>query len=42
LLPLRDNFPEFDNLEDDDHDGDDADCYEFEIDEIDDPESDLD
>jgi len=26
---LRDNFPEFDDLEDDDHDGDDAHCYEF-------------
>ena len=37
LLPLRGDFPEFDDLEDDDHDGDEADCYEFEIDEIDDP-----
>jgi len=34
LLPLRDDFPEFDSLEDDDHDGDEVDCYEFEIDEI--------
>jgi hypothetical protein len=41
LMPLRNDFPEFDDLEDDDHDGDEEDCFEFEIDEIDDPDRDL-
>ena len=32
LLPsLRDDFPEFDDLLDDDHDGDEPDCYDFEM-----------
>lgn len=31
LIPLREDFPEFDDLEDDDHDGDEADCYEYEF-----------
>jgi len=35
LLPLRDDFPEFDDLEDEDHDGDDEECYEHE--DIDEP-----